>query len=221
MASIERRERIIADLVAISSESESADLLAGLPPRIVNPLSNIHSSINYTPCSVNGYYGAVQWIGTYLIRLATDLEHMSKWMHVCAIITRFRGLGRLLLYELSGKFIGRVRLECIMEIWSTPHLIHGFHIYLEEGCNKVLCMELATGEVSEKQSYCMSQRFLQEVVKHVPERCAITSMVHAGFLDKAVTGELSIFRRRWCVLFSSGLLVHYKQEKFVRSTGEI
>ena len=119
---IKRRERIIADLVAISSESECADLLAGLPPRIVNPLSNIHSSINYTPCSVNGYYGAVQWIGTYLIRLATDLEHMSKWMHVCAIITRFRGLGRLLLYELSGKFIGRVRLECIMEIRSTHTL---------------------------------------------------------------------------------------------------
>ena len=158
--------------------------------------------------------------GTYLIRLATDLEHMSKWMHVCAIITRFRGLGRLLLYELSGKFIGRVRLECIMEIRSTPHFIHGFHIYLEEGCNKVLCMELATGEASEKQSYCMSQRFLREVVKHVPERCAITSMVHAGFLDKAVTGELSIFRRRWCVLFPLDSLCTISRRSLSRSTGE-
>ena len=47
-------------------------------------------------------------------------------------------------------------------------------------------------------------------------------MLHAGFLDKAV-GEFSIFRRRWCVLLSTGLLIYYRQEDFfsVKYRGEI
>lgn len=220
--SMKLRDHSILDLMALGGERECTDILARRPPSLASPMSNLHSSLNYIPCSVRGSHGTIHWLGTFLIRFAADYGPLSKWKHVCGVITCFRSLGRLLLYELTGEFIGRIRLEHITGIHSVSNPIHGFHLYEDEGDEQVLRWEIATDEASEKQSYCTSQRFLQAVLVHTPERCTSTSIVHAGFMEKAVTGQVSVFRRRWCVVLSSGHLAYYRQEDFFsKYRGEI
>lgn len=194
------REQWMRELEVLYGPSNLRDLLAG---RHVGPivLSSLVQSPNYSHSPLD-IHGVVKFVGAVLVSSPHSKD--PPVLFSCSVVD-FLGHGYLMLYQPDGKLAGRILLELISCIQASPTKVNTFTLFEGEEA----AYEFACGRASESAGFFVAQAFFRAISLFVP-RDAV-SIVHAGYVEKRQEGATAaLFRRRWCVLLSTGLLVYYK-----------
>ena len=197
----EKRE----ELAALYRKSELDRLLSGkYCSEVVLP--SLLGSVNYSLIPQLETFGTVKFVGSMMVNFIRSGNSIRRFS--CSIV-EFRGAGRILLYNQDGTLAGRILLERISSIQASKTKLHSFNFYEGDGASRSAVYEISCcRHVSERQSFIVAQSFFREVSQFCP-RDAI-SIVHSGFVDKREEGATTVFRRRWAVLLSSGILAYFK-----------
>lgn len=205
MPSASTGERRMEELAVLYSEADLRMLLAGKYTKLI-VLPSLMGSANYSAAPLLETYGAVKFVGAMMVASVGSEDPALPFS--CSLID-FNGLGRIMLYHPDGSLVGRIQLELISSVQGSTTRLHSFVLYEGTGNSRNAVCEISPSRhLSETQSFAVAQAFFKEVSRFCP--IDAVSIIHAGFVEKRKEGHTAIFRKRWAMLLSSGILVYYK-----------